>query len=79
MYSFHSHNKLETSLKDSLYRVLFLAKHEFPNILVPRLPPNISNVNIENAGKLKELYTLCDQLLGALICLNFIILILICF
>ena len=74
-----SHKKLEASLKGSLYRVLFVAKREFPNIPLPRLPPNILNVNIEYAGKSKQLYTLRDQLLGALIYLNFITLILICF
>ena len=51
---------------------------EFPKIVVPRLPQNTSNVNTECAGKSK-LFFLCDQLLGALIHLNFLILIIICF
>ena len=51
----------------------------FPKILVPRLPQNSTNINIECAGKSKQLYSLCDQLLRALIYLHFIILILICF
>ena len=41
------------------------------------LPQNSSNVNIECVGK--QLYSLCDQLLGILIYVYFIILILICF
>ena len=45
----------------------------------PRLPQNTSNVNIESTGKSEQLYYLCDQLLGALIYLHFIVLILICF
>ena len=48
----------------------------FTKILVPRLTQNSSNVNIECAGKLKQLYSLCDQVLGALRYLHFIILIL---
>ena len=75
----HSHEKWKDSLEVSLDRVLFAAQLEFPKILVPRLPQNTSNENIECAGKPKQLYSLCDQLLGALIFLNFIILILICF
>ena len=60
----------------SLDRVLFVVELEFLKILVPMLPQNLSNVNTECAGKLKQLYFLCEQLLGAL---HFIILILICF
>ena len=71
----HSHKKR----KDSLDRELFAVELEFMKILVPRLPQNISNVNIECAGKSKNLYYLCDQLPAALIYLNLIILILICF
>ena len=52
---------------------------KFPKILVLRLPQNASNVNIECARKSKQLYSLCHQLLGALIYLHFIILMLICF
>ena len=61
----HSHKKRKDSLENSLDRVLFAAELE-----------NTSNF-IECAGKSKQLYSLCDQLLGALIYLNFIILILI--
>ena len=71
-------------LEGSLDRLLFAAELEFPKTLVPRLPQHTSNVNIECAGKSewsKQLYSLaiCDQLIGALIQLNFIILIFICF
>ena len=62
---FHSHEKW----KGSLDRLLFAAEYEFPKILVPRRPQNSSNVNIECAGKSKQLYSLYDQLLGALISL----------
>ena len=31
---------------------------EFSKIIVPRLPQNTSNVNIESTGKLKQLYYL---------------------
>ena len=71
----HSHKKR----KGSLNRVLFEAQLEFRKILVPRLPQNSSNVNIESVGKLRQLYSLCDKLLGALIYLHFIIVILIYF
>ena len=63
-------------------QVLFAPELEFPKILVPRLPQHTSDVNIECAGKSvwsKQLLFTCDQLLGALIYFNFIILILICF
>ena len=59
----HSHKKRKDSLEGSLGQVLFAAEHEFPKILVPRLPQNLSNVNIECTG----------------IYLYFIILMLICF
>ena len=75
----HSHKKQKDSLEGSLDRVLFAAELEFPKILVPRLPYYSSNVNTECAGKSKQLYSFCGQLLGALIYLHFIILILICF
>ena len=55
-------------LEGNLDRV-FAATLEFPKILVPRLPQHTSNINIEWAGKSKHLYSLCDQLLGALILL----------
>ena len=74
--------KMEGSLEGSLDRVLFAAELEFPKILVTRLPQSSSNVNNECARKSKQLYSiysLCDQLLGAMIYLHFIILILICF
>ena len=77
-----SHEKRKDSMERSLDWVLFSAELEFPKILVPRLPQNTSDGNIECAGKSKQLYSCfftCDQLLGALIYLNFIILILICF
>ena len=64
------------SPEGSLGRVLFAAELEFPKIVVPTLPQHTSNVNTECAGKLKQLYSICDQLLGALIQLNFINLIL---
>ena len=63
----HSHEKRKDSLAGSLDPVLFTAEPQFPKILVPRQPQNTSNVNIECAGKSKQLYSLCDQLLGALI------------
>ena len=49
----HSHKKWKNSLEGSLDRALFAAEFEFPKILVPRLPQNSSNVNIECAGKSK--------------------------
>ena len=45
-------------LEGSLERVLFAAELEFPKVLVPRLSHNTSNVNIECAGKSKQLYSL---------------------
>ena len=45
-----SHKKRKDSLESSLDRVLFAAELEFPKILVPRLPQNSSNINIECAG-----------------------------
>ena len=71
-YFCHSHKKQKDSLEGSLDSLLFAAKHELPKILVPRLPQNTSNVNTECAGKLKQLYSLSDQLLGVLIYPNFI-------
>ena len=76
---FHSHKKGKDSLKGSLVRVLFAAKPEFPEILVPMLPKHTSDVNIGSTGKSKQPYYLSDQLLGALIYLHFIVLILIYF
>ena len=71
--------KWKDSLEVILDPVLFAAELEFPKVLVPKIPQNASNVNIECAGKSKQLYSLFDQFLGALINLNFVILILICF
>ena len=73
----HSHKKRKDSLEGSLVRVLFAAELEFPKAL--RLPQNASNVIIESTGKSKQLYYLCDQLLGVQIYLRLIVLILICF
>ena len=53
----HSHKKRKDSLQGNLDRVLFAAEPKFPKILVPRLPQNTSNVNIECAGKSKQLYS----------------------
>ena len=75
----HNHKKQQDSLEVSLDRVLFAVEIEFLKMLVPRLPENTSNVNIERAGKSKQQDSSSDQLLGELIYLNFIILILICF
>ena len=73
------HKKRKDSLKGSLDRVLSADELEFPMILVPRLVQNTSTVNNECARKSKQLYSLCDQFLRALIYLRFNILILICF
>ena len=64
-YLNYSHKKQKDSLEGILDRVLFAAELEFAKILVARLPQNTSNVNIECAGKSKQLYSLCDQPLGA--------------
>ena len=75
----HSHKKQKDNLEGSLDRVLFPTEIELRKIIVPRLPQNSSNINIECNGKSKQLYSLYEQLLGAVIYLRFIILILICF
>ena len=77
----NSNNNIEmkNSLESSLDPVLFAAELDFPKILVPRLTKNRSNVNTECARKSKQLYSLYGHLLEALIYLNFIILVLICF
>ena len=75
----HSHKNQKNSLEATLDRPLFATELEFPKILVPRLPQNTSNVNMECAGKSKQLYSFCDQPLAALMYLCFIILVLICF
>ena len=61
----YSHKKWKDSLEGSLVRVLFVAELEFPKILVPRVPKNTSNVNIESTRKSKQLYYLCEQRPGA--------------
>ena len=48
-YSNHSHKKRKDSLEGP-DRVLFAAELEFLKMLVPRLPQNSSNGNIECAG-----------------------------
>ena len=79
----HSHKKRKDSLECSLDRVLLAAELELTKILIPRLPQHTSNVNIENTGKSEwsktTVFFMCDQLFGALILLNFIILVLIFF
>ena len=75
----HSHKKWKDSMEGSLVRVLLAAELEFPKMLVPMLPQDTSNVSIECARKSKQLYYLCDQLLGALIYLDVFVLMLICF
>ena len=47
----HSHKKRKDSLEGSLDRVLLVAEHEFPKIVVPRLRQYTSDVNLECAGK----------------------------
>ena len=59
----HGHNKRKDSLEGSLDRVLFATELKFPKLLVPKLLQNTSNVNTECARKLKQPYSLCDQLL----------------
>ena len=78
-YSNVSHKKRKDSLEGSLDQALFMVELGFPKILVPGLAQKVSNVNIEYTGNSKQLYSSCDQLLGALIYLHFIVLILICF
>ena len=83
----HSHKKRKDSLEGSLDRVLLAAKFESPKILVPRLSQHTSNVakhlmcrKVRKVimVKIKVFFT-SDKLFGALIHLNFIILMLICF
>ena len=75
----NSQKKRNYSLEDSLVPVLYAVEIELPKIIKPRLPQNTSNLNIEITGKSKKLYCSCHQFLGALIYLEFIVLILICF
>ena len=74
-----SQKKRKDSMEGSLVRVLFEVELEFPKILITRPPQNASNINIKGTVKGKQLYYLCDNLLGALIYLHFIVLIVICF
>ena len=46
----HSHKKCKDIMEGSLDRLLFVAELEFPKILVPRLPHNTSNIDIECTG-----------------------------
>ena len=54
-YVFHfyeySHHNQRDNMEGSLLLVLFVAELDFPKILVPRLPHDTSNVNIESSGK----------------------------
>ena len=54
-YKNHSRKKRKDTLEGSLVRVFFAAELDFPKILVPRLPQNSLNVNIECDGKSKQL------------------------
>ena len=40
--------------------IIVIRNGRYPKILVLRLPQHTSNVNTECAGKLKQLYSLCD-------------------
>ena len=75
----HSHKKRRDSLEGNLDPIIFAAEFqlEFSKMLVPRLPQHTSNVHIEYGRTPKHFYSFCDQLLGALIYLNFIFLTLI--
>ena len=55
----HSHKKRKDSLEGRLDRVLLADEHESLKI-----SQNTKNVDIDCAGKSKQLYSLCDQLLG---------------
>ena len=71
---YYGQKKQKDRLEGSLCGVLFYAEFEFPKIQVPTIPHNSSNVNIECAGKSKQLHSLSDQLLGSLIYFYFIFL-----
>ena len=75
----HSHKKRRDSLEGNLDPIIFAAEFqlEFSKMLVPRLPQHTSNVHIEYGRTPKDFHSFCDQLLGALIYLNFIFLTLI--
>ena len=46
-----SHQNQRDNLEGSLVLVLFVAELDFPKILVPKLPQDTSNVNIESSEK----------------------------
>ena len=46
-----SHQNQRDNLEGSLVLVLFVAELDFPKILVPRLPQDTSDVNIESSVK----------------------------
>ena len=46
-----SHHNQGDNLEGSLVLVLFVAELDFPKILVPRLPQDTSDVNIESSVK----------------------------
>ena len=73
----HGHKYTEYEICLSIMMVLYTKQHL--NKIWSSIHENISNVNIECAGKSKQLYSLCDKLPGALIYLHFIILILMWF
>ena len=52
----HSYKKWKDSMEGDLDQTLFSAEFDSPKILVPRLPQNTSNVNIDCAGKIDQLY-----------------------
>ena len=70
----HSHRKWKGSLEGSLGRVLLSAALGFPKVLVPRLSQHRKVRMVKTT-----VFFMCDQLFGALMHLNFIILILIFF
>ena len=61
-----NHKKRKHSPEGSLERALFAAELEFPRMPVPRLPQYTSSAIIECAGKSEQPYSLCDQLLVAI-------------
>ena len=67
------------SQEGSLDRALLAAKLEFPKILVLRLSQHASDLKVECAGLCRKSEWSKQLYFGALIHLNFIILILICF
>ena len=75
---FHSHKKRKDSLEASLDRVLLAAELELPKILVSRLTQHTSMCRKVRMVK-RTVFFICDQLFGALIDFNFIILTLTCF